>query len=126
MNTKLRRAAGTTTVHGCNERGLAMITLLMTLMIVTMISVSLVGFMNTDMTHASIQYAVARSFYIAQAGLEEAKVQIAAAADPSTYRTPAEGVTEAYGSGQFTYWVDPETGLQTACGLGLTTIEAAG
>lgn len=126
MNTNPWRPVRTMAVHRPYERGLAMITLLVTVMIVTMISLSLVGFMNTDMTHASIQYAVARSFYIAQAGLEEAKVQIVAAAHPSTYRTPAEGVTESYGSGQFTYWVDPGTGLETACGVGLTTLEAAG
>jgi len=110
-------------VHGSNERGLAMITLLVTVVIVTLISMSLVGFMSTDMTHASIQYAVARSFYIAQAGLEEAKVRVFAAADPSAYATPAEGVTESYGGGQFTYWVD--AGPQT-CGVGLTTLEAVG
>lgn len=126
MNTTPRPAVRGTAAHKPNERGLAMIMLLVTVMIVTMISLSLVGFMNTDMTHASIQYAVARSFYIAQAGLEEAKVQIVAAADPSTYATPAEGVTESYGSGQFTYWVDPGTGAETPCGVGLTTLEAAG
>src|SRR5215472_6916628 len=90
------------------ERGLAMLTLLVTVLIVTIVSLSLVGLMNTDMTHASIQHAVARSFYLAQAGLEEAKVQVFASADPSTYATPAEGVTQAYGGGQFTYWVDPD------------------
>lgn len=103
-----------------------MITLLVTVLIVTIVSLSLVGLMNTDMTHASIQYAVARSFYIAQAGLEEAKVQVFAAADPSTYTTPAEGVTQSYGGGQFTYWVDTDTGPKTPCGAGLTTLEAAG
>ena len=106
------------------ERGLAMITLLVTVMIVTLISVSLVGFMNTDMRHASIQYAVARSFYIAQAGLEEAKAQFFAAADPTLYATPAEGVTEAYGSGRFTYWVGADSGA--GCGMGLETLEAVG
>ena len=108
------------------ERGLVMIALLVTILIVTIVSLSLVGLMNTDMTHASIQYAVARSFYIAQAGLEEAKVQVFAATDPSAYATPAEGVTQSYGGGQFTYWVDPDTGQKTACGAGLKTLEAAG
>jgi len=126
MKTKSGCPVGTMAVPRSDERGLAMITLLVTVMIVTMISLSLVGFMSTDMTHASIQYAVARSFYIAEAGLEEAKVQIVAAADPSIYRTPAEGVTESYGSGQFTYWADPGTGLETACGAGFTTLEAVG
>jgi hypothetical protein len=108
------------------ERGLVMITLLVTVLIVTIVSVSLVGVMNTDVTHASIQYAVSRSFYIAQAGLEESKVQVLAAADPVAYATPAEGVTETYGSGQFTYWIDTDTGPKTACGSGLKTLEAVG
>jgi hypothetical protein len=119
----MRKARRMMVVHRPNERGLAMITLLVTILIVIMVSVSLVGFMNTDMTHASIQYAVARSFYIAQAGLEEAKLQVSAAADPSAYTTPAEGVTESYGGGQFTYWVD--AGPQP-CGAGLATLEAVG
>ncbi len=123
MNSKPSTAMRAMAAHRSNERGLAMITLLVTVMIVTMISLSLVGFMTTDMTHASIQYAVARSFYIARAGLEEAKLQVAAAADPTTYATPAEGVTESYGGGQFTYWVD--AGSQT-CGVGVTTLEAVG
>ncbi len=119
-------AIGTIAGHKSDERGLAMIALLVTVIIVTVISFSLVGLMGTDMTHASIQYAVARSFYIAQAGVEEAKVRASAAGDPSTYATPAEGITESYGGGQFTYWVDPDTGPKTACGAGLTTLEALG
>ena len=113
-----------TAVRRSGERGLAMITLLVTVIIVTMISLSLVGFMQTDITHASIQYAVARSFYIAQAGLEEAQLKVEAAADPSTYATTAEGVTESYGGGQFTYWVD--NAQATACGAGLMVLEAVG
>jgi DedD protein len=126
MKTKPWHALRTTASDRSDERGLALITLLVTVMIVTMISLSLVGLMSTDMTHASIQYAVARSFFIAQAGLEEAKLQISASADPAAYATPAEGVTESYGSGQFTYWVDPGTRPETACGTGLQTLEAVG
>lgn len=103
-----------------------MVALLAAALIVTVVSVSLVALMNTDLTHASIQHASARSFYIAQAGLEEARGRIFAAADPSAYSTPAEGVTESYGGGQFTYWVDPDTGPNTACGDGFKTLEAAG
>jgi cell division septation protein DedD len=123
MSAKPRCAVRTTAVHPSNERGVAMITLLVTVIIVIMISLSLVGFMRTDMTHASIQYAMARSFYIAQAGLEEAKLQVFAAADPSAYATPPEGVTEPYGSGRFTFWVDARSQI---CGAGLTTLEAIG
>src|SRR5260370_38135087 len=109
---------------GPHGRGMAMIPLLATLLILTIISVSLVGLMHTDLTHASIQNAVARSFYIAQAGLEEAKVRVFAAADPAAYATPAEGVTVPYGRGQFTHWVD--AGPATGCGDGLKTLEALG
>jgi hypothetical protein len=111
-------------VNGRGERGAAMLAVIMTVVIVTAISVSLVGLMGTDITHASIQYAVARSFYIAQAGLEQAKVQVFTAADPVAYTTPDAGVMMPYGGGQFTYWVD--AGPATRCGAGLKTLEALG
>lgn len=103
-----------------------MLALLVVATLVSLISISLIGLMTTDMAHAAIQYAVARAFYIAQAGLEEAKVQVSAAADPSAYATPAEGVAASFGGGRFTYWADPGTGPETACGAGLKTLEAVG
>jgi hypothetical protein len=106
------------------ERGMAMVAVLAAVLIVTMISLALVGLMNTDLTHASIQSAVTRSFYIARAGLEEAKAQVSAAADPAAYATSAAGVTMPYGTGQFTYWVD--AGPAAGCGPGLKTLEALG
>ena len=108
----------------CGERGVAMIALLATVLIVTMISIALIGLMNTDLTHASIQHAVARSFYVARAGLAEAKIQVSAAADPAAYTTPAAGVKVPYGSGSFTYWVD--AGPADGCGPGMKTLEAFG
>jgi len=101
-----------------------MIALLAALLIVTVISIALVGMMDTDLSHASIQFAVARSFYIAQAGLAEAAVQASAAADPAAYTTPDEGVTASFGSGRFTYWVD--AGPAAGCGPGLKTLESHG
>ena len=101
-----------------------MLALLVTAVLVTVMSVSLVGLMNTDRTHASIQYAVSRSFYIAQTGLAEAKAHVLAAPDPATDTTPAAGVTVPYGGGQFTYWVD--AGPATGCGAGFKTLEALG
>ena len=109
---------------GGGERGLAMIVVLATITIVTTICIALVGVMNTDMLHASIQTAVARSFYIAEAGLEAAKGQVAGAADPRTYATRARGVTASYAGGAYTYWVD--AGPATGCGPGLKTLEAVG
>jgi len=101
-----------------------MIAVSATVLFVTVTSVALIALMNTDMTHASIQHAVARSFYIAQAGLEEAKIQISEAADPMAYTTPAGGMTVAYGTGRFTYWVD--AGPASGCGPGLKTLESLG
>src|SRR5207245_5631953 len=106
------------------ERGQIMLALLLAAILITVISVSLISIMNTDLSHASIQYAVARSFYIAQAGLEEAKAHLFAAADPAADATPAEGVTESYGGGQFTYWID--AGPATGCDPGLKTLEVLG
>lgn len=103
---------------------MAMIAVLAAVIIITIVSLSLLGLMNTDLTHASIQHAVARSFYLAQAGLEEAKIQISAASDPVAYTTPAGGVTIRYGSGRFTYWVD--AGPADGCGPELKTLEALG
>ncbi len=107
-----------------SERGLAMIVLLAAVMLVALISISLVGLMSTDITHSSIQYAVARSFYIARAGLEQAEARASGTSDPSVYTTPWSGVTVPYGGGQFTYWVD--AGPATGCGPGLKTLEAVG
>jgi hypothetical protein len=111
-------------IGGAGQRGQIMLALLVAAILVTVISVSLVSIMNTDMSHASIQYAVARSYYIAQAGLEEAKAHIATAADPAADATPPAGVTAPYGGGQFTYWVD--AGPATGCEPGLKTLEALG
>jgi hypothetical protein len=111
-------------LRGTGERGQVMLALLVAATLVTVISVSLVGLMNTDRTHASIQYSLSRSYYIAQAGLEEAKAHVFAAADPAADTTPAGGVTMLYGGGQFTYWVD--AGPASGCGDGLKTLEALG
>src|SRR5437016_8763623 len=106
------------------ERGIAMIALLAVALIVTVVGIALFGRMHTDLTHASIQFAVARSFYLAQAGLAEAKAQVSAAADPASVATPDRGVTIPYGSGRYSYWVD--AGPAIGCGPGLKTLEALG
>ena len=106
------------------ERGQIMLALLLAAILITVISISLVGIMNTDLSHASIQYAVARSYYIAQTGLEEARAHVFAAADPAADATPAAGMTVSYGGGEFTYWID--AGPATGCEPGLKTLEALG
>jgi len=107
-----------------DEGGLALITVLVITLITTSIGIALVGLMNTDLTHAGVQHAKARSFYVAQAGLEEAKAQVFAASDPLTYTTASAGVTSNFGDGRFTYWVD--NGTTVFCGVGLKTLEAEG
>jgi hypothetical protein len=106
------------------ESGLAMIVVVATIMILMTISVALVGLMNTDLLHAFVQDAVARSFYLAQAGLEEAKGQVAATSEPQAYATSEDGIHASFGNGQFTYWVD--AGPASECGAGLKTLEALG
>jgi hypothetical protein len=106
------------------ERGLALIVVLAVLTIITTICFALIGLMNTDMLHASIQHTVARSFFLAESGLEVARAQLAAAVDPRTFTTPARGVTAAYGGGHYTYWVD--AGPAAGCGPGFKTLEALG
>lgn len=115
---------GRTPPPGRGERGIAIIVVLGTIIIVTTICIALVGVMDTDILHASIQTAVTRSFYIAEAGLEAAKAQVAGAADPTTYTTRTAGVTASYAGGDYTYWVD--AGPASGCGPGLTTLESLG
>jgi hypothetical protein len=101
-----------------------MLALLVAATLITVMSISLVGLMNTDMSHAALQYAVSRSYYIARAGLEEARAHVFAAADPAADTTPAAGVTVLYGGGRSTYWVD--AGPAAGCGAGFKTLEALG
>src|SRR2546427_10784044 len=82
-----------------SDRGQIMLALLLAAILITVISISLVGIMNTDLSHASIQYAVARSYYIAQAGLEEARAHVFASADPAADATPSAGGTVPCGGG---------------------------
>ena len=110
--------------HRGGERGQAGLALLVAATFVMVIGVSLVGLMNTDMRHAAAQYALLHSYYVAQAGLEEATAHVFAAADPAADATPAAGVTAPYGGGRFTYWVD--AGPAAGCGQGLKTLEALG
>lgn len=105
-----------------DERGLALIVVLITTIIVMSIGAALVGLMNTDITHAGIHHAKARSYYLALTGLQQAKAAIFAAPDPVIYTE--SGVTGTYGGGSYTYWID--AGPATGCPPGLKTLEAVG
>ena len=76
--------------------GSAMGAVLAAVLMIAVFGLALIGLTNTNRTHASVQGAVARSFTIAQAGLEQAKMQASAAPDPTAYATPAAGVTAGY------------------------------
>ena len=112
-----------------DERGVALITVLVITLITTGIGIALVGLMNTDLTHAGIQHAKARSFEAAQAGLETARDVVTDAPDPVAFATAPGGVPgtlcPATGTcSDFTYWVD--AGPATTCPPGLKTLEAEG
>jgi len=77
-----RREAAVNRWRVNDERGVALITVLVITLITTGIGIALIGLMNTDLTHAGIQHAKSRSLEAAQAGLEAAKDAVANAADP--------------------------------------------
>ena len=127
--TLARREAAVNRWRVNDERGVALITVLVITLITTGIGIALIGLMNTDLTHAGIQHAKSRSLEAAQAGLEAAKDAVANAADPFTYATSAGGVpgTQCPATGtcsNFQYWVD--AGPATGCGPGLKTLESEG
>src|SRR3972149_10082794 len=59
------------------EGGFAMIALLVTILVVTVVGVNMVEFMTHDITHAGIQGDVSRAFYVAQGGLKGAMQSLA-------------------------------------------------
>src|SRR3972149_3457679 len=127
--TLARREAAGNRWRVNDERGVALITVLVITLITTGICIALVGLMNTDLTHAGIQHAKARSFEAAQAGLETARDVVTDAPDPVAFATAPGGVPgtlcPATGTGSdFTYWVD--AGPATTCPPGLKTLEAEG
>src|SRR3990172_3763568 len=81
------------------EEGMAVLPVLVVVAIISAIGFGLVGVMNTDITHATIQGAVSRSYFVTQAGLQDAIVQLKAnplyrtaaypaAVAPHTFRPP--------------------------------------
>ncbi len=112
-----------------DERGLSMIIVLGVTIILMTVGSSMIGLMNTDLTHASIQHALATSYQNAQAGLQQARSEFfVAGRDPLTYTTSASGVTQdPYGwYGRFTYWIDAGPAAVNPCPEGLKTLEALG
>ncbi len=88
------------------EAGVTVVPVLVVVLVVSAIGIGLVGVMNTDITHATIQGAVSRSYFVTQAGLEDAVVQLKANALFRTAPYPAVVGAQNFGGGQFWLWVE--------------------
>ncbi len=88
------------------EAGVTVVPVLVVVLVVSAIGIGLVGVMNTDITHATIQGAVSRSYFVTQAGLEDAVVQLKANALFRTAPYPAAVGAQNFGGGQFWVWVE--------------------
>lgn len=91
-----------------DDAGVTVLPVLAVVVLISAIGFGLVGVMNTDITHATIQGAVSRTHFVAQAGLQEAIIRLKA--NP-LYRTAAYpgGVAATSfggGGGQFWIWVE--------------------
>ncbi len=90
------------------EAGITVLPVLAVVMLISAIGFGLVGVMNTDITHSTIQGTVSHAQFIAHAGLQEAIVRLKA--NP-LYRTAAypagvAGTGFGGGGGQFWMWVE--------------------
>ena len=88
------------------EEGLAVLPVLVVVAIISAIGFGLVGVMNTDITHATIQGVVSRSYFVTQAGLQDAIVQLKANPLYRTAAYPAAVSAQNFGGGQFWVWVE--------------------
>ena len=88
------------------EDGVTVLPVLVVVVIISAIGFGLVGVMNTDITHATIQGAVSRSFFITQAGVQEAVVRLKANPLYRTVAYPGSVSPIAFGSGEFWMWVE--------------------
>lgn len=110
------------------EGGVTVLPLLVVVVIISAIGFGLVGVMNTDITHATIQGAVSRSFFITQAGVHEAIVRLKANALYRTVAYPSGVSPTAFGSGEFRIWVEDyaeDTVQITVRGRGVSAGRAA-
>jgi Tfp pilus assembly protein PilX len=103
------------------ERGFAILSVLISTMVLTLMGIGLVGIMNTDVTHAGIQGVVSKSFYAAQTGLQQAQIYA-----QSSLSTPPAGVSASFAGGSYTFWVDAGPAAGSPCGAGYRTVEAVG
>src|SRR3989304_7351536 len=88
------------------EEGLAVLPVLVVVAIISAIGFGLVGVMNTDITHATIQGAISRSYFVTQAGLQDAIVQLKANPLYRPAASPAGVAPQTFGGGQFWLWVE--------------------
>lgn len=98
MISKLRR----------DEAGITVLPALAVVLLISALGFGLVGVMNTDITHATIQGVVSRAHFVTQAGLQEAIVRLKA--NPlyrtAAYPTGVAGTGFGGGGGQFWIWVE--------------------
>ena len=97
------------------EEGMTVVPVLVVVIIISAIGFGLVGVMNTDITHATVQGAVSRSYFVAQAGLQNALVCLKGA-NPTGCRTlayPAAVSPVAFDNGQFWVWVEDYGGTDS-------------
>src|SRR3970282_2708711 len=87
------------------EEGMTVVPVLVFVAIISAIGFGLVGVMNTDITHATIQGAVSRSYFVTQAGLQDAIVQLKANPLYRTAAYPAGVAPQTFGGGQVWLWV---------------------
>lgn len=103
------------------EGGVAILSVLTSTLLLTLMAIGLVGIMNTDLTHASIQGAVSHSFYNAQTGVQQGEIYAQRNAS-----TPSTGVSASFAGGSYTFWVDAGPAAGSPCGAGIRTVEAVG
>src|SRR3989304_6226756 len=87
------------------EEGLAVLPVLVVVAIISAIGFGLVGVMNTDITHATIQGVVSRSYFVTQAGLQDAIGPLKANPLYRTAAYPAAVSAQHFGGGQVWGWV---------------------
>jgi hypothetical protein len=88
---------------------------LIVVVIISAMGFGMIGVMNTDITHATIQGVVSRSFFVAQAGAQNALVCLKGP-NPPVCRTqpyPTAVSPVSFSGGQFWVWVEDHGGTES-------------
>lgn len=97
------------------EDGMAVVPVLIVVVIISAIGFGMIGVMNTDITHATIQGVVSRSFFVAQAGAQNALVCLKGPNPPVCRTSPYPATVDPipFDSGQFWVWVEDYGGTDS-------------